>query len=159
MAEIIDSEEKSIRNSLGFYGLVSFLIFLLYTFIVALGFFMLFSTVQFGFFESGSFSEWNLTGFFEWLLSFEWFSKFLTDSLFLLVILYIYTIITWIYVYYSTVKIVFCGEKEKDWSLGWYLGGWLAFISIFFVPAILAVQNLPFRAKNVHYKFHLNIRL
>lgn len=149
MKEIENSEEDSIKNSLSVYGLLSFLIFLLYTFIVTLGIFMFLSTIQLGFFESSQLNEWNLTGFFEWLLSFEWFGKFITGSLPVLVISYIYTIVVWVYVYYSTVKIVFYGEMKKKWSLGRYLEGWLIFISLFFIPAILLVQNLPFRADSV----------
>lgn len=104
---------------LGVYALVSFLIFLLYTFIISLGVYMFLSTMQLGFFSGegeGFFviPNVNLTGLFEWLLSFEWFSKFLTDSLVLLVIFYIYTIVVWIYVYYSTVKPSYYG-KEKNW--------------------------------------------
>ncbi|MFW9905372.1 MAG: hypothetical protein ACFFFH_13610 [Candidatus Thorarchaeota archaeon] len=163
MTEIQNPEENSIKNSLGLYGLISFLIFLLYTFIVALGIFMFLSTVQLGFFgnESEGFfikPDLKLTSFFNWLLSFEWFRKFLTDSLFVLVISYIYTIAVWIYVYYSTVKPSYNG-KEKEWHLGWYLETWFFFISIFFIPVVMIVQNLPFRAKNVVFKFDLNLRL
>ncbi|MHA2224851.1 MAG: hypothetical protein ACXAC8_06585 [Candidatus Hodarchaeales archaeon] len=171
MTAIEDTEEKSIRNSLGVYGLVSFLIFLLYTFIVPLGIFMFLTTVQLGFFggEGEGFfiiPDVNLTGLFEWLLSFEWFVRFLNDWLFLLAIFYIYTIVVWIYVYYSTVKPIYYGkeksmEKKKEYSfldprdIGWYL----KFISIFFSPAIMLVQILPFRAENVPYKRDLNLRI
>ncbi|MFX1505330.1 MAG: hypothetical protein ACFFDC_04355 [Promethearchaeota archaeon] len=158
MKKIENTEEKSIRNSLEAYGVISLLIFLLYTFIVALGIFMFLSTVQLGFFESSQFNEWNLYGLFDWLLSFEWLGKFITDSLFVLLISYIYTIVIWIYVYYSTVKPSYFG-KEKDWHLGWYLETWFFFITIFFIPAVMIVQNLPFRAKNVLYKFDLNLCL
>jgi hypothetical protein len=163
MTEIENPEENSIRNSLGTYGLISFLIFLLYTFIVILGIFMFLSTVQLGFFggESEGFfiiPDLDLTSFFDWLLSFEWFRKFLTDLLFVLLISCIYTIVVWIYVYYSTVKPSYYG-KEKGWYLGWYLETWFFFISIFFIPIVMIVQNLPFRAKNVVYKFDLNLHL
>ncbi len=164
MAEIKNTEKKSIRSSLEFFGLVSFLIFPLYTFIIALGVFMFLSIMQLGFFggEGEGFffiPDLNLTSFFDWLLSFEWFSRFLIDSMGLLVIFYIYTIVVWIYVYYGTIKPIFYGDKEKKWSLGWYVETWFKVLGIFFIPAIMIVQILPFRAKNVPYKLDLDIRL
>ncbi len=129
-----DIPPRGMWNSLRLYSITSFLIFHIYTFFIVIGLNILFAIAQFR-----PFGDVNIV------------------FVGLLVLSSIYTFITWIYVYFAIIKPIFY-DKEKDWSLGWYVESWFVMMMIFFIPAILIVQLLPFRDRNVPYTSEIKLR-